>query len=128
MEKIEAQCFSFSGIEEFHAPSNLRSIESGAFTFCENLKTVSLNDSIRVLGSEGGAFDDHGFYDHDDGVFEVSGLEEIAIPGTLEKIGYGVFRDCDNLRIILVEEGYCTKVANYVRDMFVDVDVMPPIK
>ena len=76
LKRIGANCFSGAGIEEFLAPPSLRAIGDGAFSYCESLKRVTLNEGLERL--EG-----HIHRDRDDdgdpytkyvGIFQSSGL------------------------------------------------------
>ena len=48
--KIDQNAFEGSGIKSFVAPASLREIGVAAFTNCEELKEVRLNDGIQKVG------------------------------------------------------------------------------
>lgn len=56
--KIGANAFHNSGVESFTAPCNLKVIEKGAFSGCENMKTVDLGSKLEII--EDNCFKDSG--------------------------------------------------------------------
>ena len=66
-------------------------IDSGAFTYAENLKSITLPNSISELG-------DQAFYNN-------TKLEEIYIPDSVYEFGEGVFLDCKSLKSVRLPEG-----------------------
>ena len=74
-----------------------------------------LNEGLAVLGRYDSCYDedsDEACYE----VFEWSGLEEIVLPSTLEKIGRRVFLGCGNLKTVCVKEGCALDIGKYVGD------------
>ena len=51
-----------------------------------------------------------------EGCFCGSGIEEITLPGTVKEVGEGAFNDCNQLRVVWVEEGCAVDVRRYVGD------------
>lgn len=66
-------------------------IDSGAFTYAENLKSITLPNSISELG-------DQAFYNN-------TKLEEIYIPDSVYEFGEGVFEYCESLKSVRLPEG-----------------------
>ena len=52
----------------------------------------------------------------EDDSFRRSGIEEIALPRTLKEMGKDVFKNCQNLKTVWVEEGCAVDVRKYVGD------------
>ena len=94
LEEIGSCAFRDSGLERFSAPGALRTIRHGAFSRCRGLKLVALNEGLEVLGGE---LRDNGLMY---GVFEESGVERVALPSTLRRIGYFAFDGCRGLKSI----------------------------
>ncbi|MBQ6585441.1 MAG: leucine-rich repeat domain-containing protein, partial [Coriobacteriales bacterium] len=69
-------------------PEGVEEIAGGAFSGCEDLKTLRLPDSIRKLGAS--SFD------------SCESLQSINLPPGLESIGESCFADCLSLRSIVV--------------------------
>ena len=83
LERIGKRCFNDSGIEEVRTPSGLKTIDSGAFRWCKNLKRAVLNEGLVQLGEE----------DYSE-VFEFSGLESVVLPSTLTRLENSTFGWC----------------------------------
>ena len=78
------------------APLSLRVIEKGAFSMCENLRYVELNEGLESLGEN----ERPKSGDYPCGVFEGSGLEDIRLPSTIHVIESCAFRHCKRLKYI----------------------------
>lgn len=61
---------------DFSAAHGLRLIEDSAFSSCEALRHVQLNDGLETIGSR---------------CFEKSGLWEVTIPGSVKSIDHNAF-------------------------------------
>lgn len=72
-------------------PVSVKKIASAAFYKCAVLKRVVLREGLKVLGDEN---------IFGSGVFQCSGIEEIALPATLVETGCNTFRDCASLRSV----------------------------
>lgn len=96
LQKIGKCCFQGSGLEKFQAAQSLRVIECSAFCGCKYLKQVELNEGLKVLGNDN-------YYAA--GTFEDSGVKEITITATLERVCKNLFANCSSLRTVWVEEG-----------------------
>ena len=70
-------------------PKGTKNINNGAFANFEDLKSISIPDTVMRIGDE--AF--HG----------CKNLESITIPESVTEIGYGVFNNC-SLTEILVDK------------------------
>ena len=86
-------CFSYSGLEEFCAPPELRLIADTAFENCRYLRQVTLNKGLETLGR------------YDGMVFQNTGIEEITLPKTLKEVGSFAFVGARGLGAIYVEDG-----------------------
>ena len=92
----------------------LKEIERGAFMYCKRLKRVVLNEGLTTLRKDDVECEFDGKYCY--GVFWYSGLEEITIPSTLERIGYCTFEGCENLKTVWVADGCVPDIKRCVRD------------
>ena len=100
LEQISDSCFFYCGLKKFIAPPGLKKIGGRAFYACESLRRVVLNEGLEVLKDHCGS-DPCACL----GVFQDSGIEEIALPSTLWQIGYYVVFHCDSLRTIYMKRG-----------------------
>ena len=101
LEEICEGAFLGTPLREFVAPTSLRVLCAGAFCGGRVLGLAVLNEGLEILGQGTVSEDDDSFQ----GVFESSGLEEVALPSTLRQIGPCAFRGCDNLRSVVLPEG-----------------------
>lgn len=69
-------------IKEFKCPSNIESIDSSAFSGCENLQKVEFNEGLEIIDVE---------------AFYGSGLVEVNLPSSLTQIYSEAFKACENL-------------------------------
>ncbi len=67
------------------------SYNQGAFAECYNLKSITIPNSVKILG--GGAFSD------------CRSLTNIEIPDSVEEIGNFCFEDCHNLEEVIIGNG-----------------------
>ena len=72
----------------FTVPSEVRKIGDGAFSYCSELKKVTLPDGLKEVAQMG--------------FFKCGGLEEMDIPDTLETIGPDGFSYCEKLTYLFV--------------------------
>ena len=86
---IDYMAFSVTGLTEFTMPSELQKIDMYAFSGCENLEKVILNDKLEVIETRAFA--------------ECRKLQDVVLPDSLQSIGDGVFLDC-NLSTIRIPE------------------------
>lgn len=93
LRKIGKEAFMDSGIEEINFPDGIkvRELPEDAFRGCTKLKNVDdVLCKIDVLG---------------DGAFFNSGLTELTLPASIEKIAINAFGKCKNLKTLVVKEG-----------------------
>lgn len=123
-----------NNIVEVTIPDSITVIENGAFDACGSMTTVHFGNNLEVIGAAAfyqtcleevnmpdtvsviGA-DAFGSTDITEivipplvtdignGAFAVTKLEEVTIPGTVKNIGNRAFQHCDNLKVVVVEEG-----------------------
>ena len=130
------------GIKSIEIPGSVKRIGNEAFGYCKNLKHVTLNEGLEVIG--GFAFQHSGLESINiprsvgiigtwafsgcenlkhvtlneglevigSAVFYNSALESINIPGSVKRIGESAFDLCKNLKNIIVEEGYVDIIKN----------------
>ena len=77
--------FEGSALENIKLPSTLKKIESCAFGFCTNLKSITLPDSLEYIG---------------EGCFGGSALESISLHPALKTIEDKAFYTCENLKSV----------------------------
>ncbi len=76
-------------LTDVEIPQSVVSIETHAFSYCENIASVSLPAGLLTLG---------------DSAFEYcTMLKEIVIPASLENLGSNVFGECDALEKVFYE-------------------------
>lgn len=86
-------------IKEFKCPSNIESIDSSAFSGCENLQKVEFNEGLEVIDSE---------------AFYGSGLVEVSLPSSLNQIYEGAFRECEKLEKVSFKGNSLTFIGSGV--------------
>ena len=96
LEKIYLRAFKNTGLKNVEFPASLRTVGQGAFSSCRSLKTAKFNEGLEVLGTD--EYMDGGRMWH--GVFQASSIEQVELPSTLKRIGYGAFESCNKLRSI----------------------------
>ena len=72
LDYIPDYYLSDTSISTFNIPTNMRHLMSGCFSYCHNMKYITIPDNVEVIG-------DYAFYD--------AGLERIIIPPTVHEIG-----------------------------------------
>lgn len=101
------------GDGKFTLPSTVTFIEDSAFAGC-SLKEISLGNVVKIsVGTFEGAFVDgditinlSNVVDIDNRAFaNCTGITEIKLPATLERLGDNVFDGCTNIKNIYVEDG-----------------------
>lgn len=76
---------AFNGCEKLSSitkGNSITTIGHNAFSYCKALKSFEIDDNIKELGFS---------------VFAHSGLETVAIPGTITSVGGSIFYDCRSL-------------------------------
>lgn len=112
LETIGICCFSYSGLEELVLPPGVREIRCGAFSYCDRLRRVRLNEGLERLNAE----ETVNGRPYEGCVFASSAVREISLPSTLKEAGGDPFIGCEGLRVVLVRAGCAVDVAKYVRD------------
>lgn len=97
----EGAVFECTAIENIRIPSTLKRLEAETFSWCENLKSVVIQDGTECIGEM---------------CFYFSEIEEITLPSTLREIGRNAFTDCRQLKTVWVEEGCALDVRWRVGD------------
>ncbi|MBM6866497.1 leucine-rich repeat protein [Bacteroides caecigallinarum] len=82
VESIPEAAFLDSGLKEIILPSNLKEISSEAFCGTNNLKNITINESVTEIGIM---------------AFYKSGLTSLTLHNNLKQIGYMAFADCINM-------------------------------
>ena len=85
----------FSNCKSLHfvnIPESCTVIDEEAFLGCESLTEINLPESFRYIKTS---------------AFKGSGLKQITVPGTVEKIGDDSFSDCKHLEEAIVKDGVC---------------------
>lgn len=86
-------------IKEFKCPSNIESIDSNAFSGCDNLRKVEFNEGLEIIDSE---------------AFYGSGLVEVNLPSSLSQIYEGAFRECEKLEKVSFKGNNLTFIGSGV--------------
>lgn len=89
LEKIERTCFMDSALEELCTPKSLREIHNGAFAECGQLRKVTLNHGLEILGTNSE------YSGNDFGVFQDCPIEELTIPSTVVSLNKNAFMECN---------------------------------
>lgn len=71
-------------------PAGVSEVKKCAFAGYENLKSVTIPDSVTKIGER---------------AFEGTGLTSVIIPGSVETIGERAFKDCGSLENVIILEG-----------------------
>lgn len=83
LHRLPTNFLSYASITKFEIPSNITSIDSSAFAYCNTLKSMAIGNSVTEIGSLA-------FYDCDN-------LISVTIPDGGTFIGEGTFYGCDSL-------------------------------
>lgn len=84
------ETFQKTSIKSIDIPSTIDRIQAKSFLECTDLKTVKLNEGLKMILTS---------------AFQSSGVENITIPGTVEEIDYYAFKDCASLKTVTMEKG-----------------------
>ena len=88
-EKLGSRCFKSTKLNNIYIASNCK-IGSYVFWDCKNLKKATIEKGVKNIS---------------DGMFCMSGLKNITIPGSVTKIGEDAFSYCRNLKKATLHEG-----------------------
>ncbi len=80
----------FPNMTRLKLSNNLKVIESNSFWDARKLKKVKLPVGLQKIKSN---------------AFESTGLQQVTIPGSIKRMGDGVFQGCDNLKKAIFAEG-----------------------
>lgn len=109
-EIIERAAFAKSKISSIELPEGVKEIKGGAFARCENLKLVSLPNSL--ISIDGMRYYGKDNYENESGAFaNCISLESITIPGGVEMIEANIFSGCKSLKTVVISEG--VKIIGY---------------
>jgi hypothetical protein len=121
----------YPGLTTVTIPDGITSIDTGAFTWCKNLKIINIPNSVTTIGNN--AFNGCETLISvkiPDGITEISDstfyncydLTNVDIPASVTKIGSYAFYKCSNLKEIVVPDGvtsinsgtfsYCTGLTS----------------
>ena len=90
LEKIDYAVFTNSAIKKISLPDGIKTIESHAFSGCDQLETIVWPASLETIG---------------DWAFGRAAISSLELPQTLRIIGNHAFSDCNNLKEIVLPEG-----------------------
>ena len=79
----------------------MREVGARAFEYCEQLRSVKLNEGLEKLGTRETADGE----ECEGRVFANSGIESIRLPPSLSRIEAGTFYQCKDLRSVSVANG-----------------------
>ena len=92
LQRIESGSFSCCrSLSSITLPTTVTEVGNGAFMNCKQLRVVLFNDGLKKIGR--------------DAFFNCTSLSSITIPSTVTEIGYGAFYRCSNLRKGVLNEG-----------------------
>lgn len=86
VEEIGRGAFMGSKIEKLTIPKNVKKIGEAAFAYCENLKSLVLEDGVEEIGSE---------------AFWNTQIETVFIPKSIKSIGYNAFSGMTKYKIYI---------------------------
>lgn len=93
LEYIGKEVFSnCKSLRFVNIPGSCTVIGEKAFLECGSLAEINLPESLRYIKTS---------------AFKGSGLKQITVPGTVEKIGDDSFSDCKHLEKVIVNDGVC---------------------
>ena len=92
VEKISNYAFYGSRITDVTLPSTLRTIGTGAFYECQNLKSLTIPEGVTVIENE--AF------------INCSSIEYVNLPTSLTYIGNAAFERCDSISSVYYAGNY----------------------
>lgn len=91
LSTIESETFAYSGLETVAIPGHVELVDSGAYTYCEALREVTIADGVKAL--KGYVFSNCGQ------------LRELTLPASLSTIGHDTFHDCTALTAVSLPAG-----------------------
>lgn len=109
LKTIREKAFWFSGLKRAEIPEGVETIEWAAFSCCENMKVLTLPDSLTSIGEH--AFDD------------ALKLKKLVIPKGLTKIPDYAFDHCESLTSLTLHDNIteigdaafrCSKITSLI--------------
>lgn len=97
LESIGQGAFSCTNLTSIHIPASIKTLPAQAFSSCEQLKTVTFDQSSSNLECI-----------EDDAFSSCTALEEIELPDGLKEIGTAAFAGCDLLRKVSLPDSIHT--------------------
>ena len=89
VREIAPGAFQDSKITSLTLPDSIDVIGRQAFTYCTDLKTAVISDTVDIIG------------DH---AFQACGLESVTIGKNVQVIGYAAFSGCSNLKTVTLPD------------------------
>ena len=89
IKKVGKNCFAGTKIKQVYIPAECK-IKYFAFWDCKKLKKATVENGVKKIS---------------DGMFCMSGLKSITIPGSVMQIGEDAFSYCQNLKKATINEG-----------------------
>lgn len=114
---IYGSAFAFTNLESVVIPNSIISLESNAFSDCQNLTSITIPKSVKVIGKH--AFDGctslaevtilDGVTAIGDGAFaNCTALENVVIPNSVTSLGDSAFQECTALKSVTIGSGVTT--------------------
>jgi hypothetical protein len=103
--KDKTQLIQYPGDKQgvsYAIPDGVTVISPYAFTYCDNLQSITIPNSVTTIGNE--AFAD------------CNNLQSITIPNSVTTIGNGAFSSCGSLQSITVKNPIPPEIGNYAFD------------
>lgn len=124
VRKIGSEAFYNTGFTEFTIPSTVTSVGTRAFSYCRNLKTLTISKNVEEIPQEIVSYSKKlQTVKIEDGVkrigtdaFDNAYMRYIQIPASVNSIGNGAFRNASQLRSIKIP----SKVKTIKKETFMD--------
>lgn len=84
---LSSACYEMHDLISVALPSNLLSIDSWAFGYCEKLQTINFPSALKRIGS--------------DAFYKDSSLKKVVLPQSLERLDYGCFENTGVQTIVI---------------------------
>lgn len=99
--------YTFSNCKKLvniNIPDTVKVIGEGAFANCISLKQITIPEGVLEMGKMD-YISTYNPYDNKLGAFYGSGLTSITIPSTVKVVYEGTFRNCKNMKSMVLKEG-----------------------
>ena len=92
-------------VKEITIPESIESINDSAFSRCDNLESINVNENNNYYSSLSGIL-----YDKDQTKIKIipRAIKEAIIPNSVTSIGYNAFYNCSKLTSVTIPEGVTT--------------------